>query len=559
MSGNGAADLAFVGGPVYTVDAVRSWARAVAVRDGRIVAVGSDEDVRPFVDTHTEVVNLAGRLLLPGFQDAHAHPVASGVEMLRCDLTDAYSLADYERIIRTFAQAHPDDPWLLGSGWSMDVFPGGRPSKGTLDALIPDRPAYLPSRDGHSAWVNSRALELAGITAETPDPPDGRIERDDAGEPQGTLQEGAMAAVSVLAPVESPEMRAEGLRVAQRFLNGFGITAWQDAIVDVDLLYRSYGTYVDAAARDELSARVVGALWWQRQLGMEQVEDLLDLRANGRVGRFQATSVKIMQDGVIENGTAATLTPYLDAHGHPTDNTGISFVEPGFLKEVVTRLDAEGFQVHFHALADRAVREALDAIEAARAANDASDNRHHLAHIQVVHPDDVPRFRRLNVVANGQPLWAMLEGSMVHLTIPFIGEERTGWQYPFASLHRAGAVLAFGSDWSVSSPDPLAEMHVAVNRTEPSGYVYASDDVPMEPFLPDERIDLPTAVAAFTIGSAYVNHLDQETGSIEVGKLADLVVLDRDIFAEPAERIADANVAYTFLEGENVYEADGTS
>ncbi|MFN8232472.1 MAG: amidohydrolase family protein [Actinomycetota bacterium] len=347
------------------------------------------------------------------------------------------------------------------------------------------------------------------------------------------------------------------MRVAQRYLNGLGVTAWQDAIVDDDLVYRSYGTYVDAAARGELSARVVGALWWQRHLGMEQVDELLELRTNGRVGRFQATSVKIMQDGVIENGTAATLTPYLDGHGHPTDNSGISFVEPGFLKEVVTRLDAEGFQVHFHALADRAVREALDAIEAARTTNGPNDNRHHLAHIQVVHPDDLPRFRQLDVVANGQPLWAMLEGQMVHLTIPFLGPERSGWQYPFGSLQRAGATLAFGSDWSVSSPDPLQEMHVAVNRTEPGSYAYGSSEDPTEVFLPEERIDLPSAVAAFTIGSAFVNHLDRETGSIEVGKLADLVVLDRDIFAEPADRIADAEVVHTFLEGRQVYEADG--
>jgi predicted amidohydrolase YtcJ len=559
MGGTGEADLAFVNGPAYTVDAARSWANAVAVKDGRIVAVGSDDEVHPWVGRRTDVIDLAGRLLLPGFQDSHAHPVASGVDMLQCDLTAAHALADYERIIRTYADEHPDDPWIVGSGWSMDIFPRGNPAKEILDALVPDRPVYLPSRDGHSAWVNSRALELAGITSETLDPPDGRIERTDTGEPQGTLQEGAMYAVSQLAPVESEETRAEGLRVAQRHLNRLGITAWQDAIVDVDLMYRSYGTYVDAAGRGDLSARVVGALWWQRHLGMEQVEDLLELRANGRVGRFQATSVKIMQDGVIENGTAATLTPYLDVHGHPTDNSGISFVEPAFLKEVVTRLDAEGFQVHFHALADRAVREALDAIEAARAANGANDNRHHLAHIQVVHPNDIPRFHRLGVVANGQPLWAMLEGAMVHLTIPFLGPERSGWQYPFASLHRAGAVLAFGSDWSVSSPDPLEEMHVAVNRTEPDRYTYASPDDPREPFLPDERVDLPTAVAAFTIGSAFVNHLDDVTGSLEVGKFADLVVLDRNVFTEPPDRISEANVAYTFVEGRPVYEAPGAS
>jgi len=519
------------------------------------VAVGTDDEVRPNTGPHTEIVDLAGGLLVPGFQDAHCHPVASGVDMLACDLHDAYTLSDYEGIIRAYAVSHPDAPWIVGGGWSMDLFPGGAPTKEILDALVPDRPVFLPSRDGHSAWVNSRALELGRIDARTPDPVDGRIERTSDGEPSGTLHEGAMTAVAALAPAETDETRAEGLRVAQRYLHSLGITGWQDAIVDVDTMYRTYRTYVDAAGRGELTARVVGALWWQRQLGLEQVEEMLELRASGRVGRFNATSVKIMQDGIVENGTAATLTPYLDGHGHPTDNAGISFVEPELLKRAVTRLDAEGFQVHFHALADRAVREALDAIETARSVNGPNDNRHHLAHLQVVHPDDIPRFRELGVVANCQPLWAMLDGQMVHLTIPFLGPERAGWQYPFASLHRSGAVLAFGSDWSVSSPDPLEEMHVAVNRTKPRGKAYARDEEAWEPFLPDERIDLATALAAFTIGSAYVNHLDGVTGSIEAGKRADLVVLDRDIFAEPLDDICEASVRLTFVEGQGVYEA----
>jgi predicted amidohydrolase YtcJ len=300
---------------------------------------------------------------------------------------------------------------------------------------------------------------------------------------------------------------------------------------------------------------VVGALWWDRHRGAEQIEELLDGRDRGRVGRFAATSVKIMQDGIVENFTAGTLTPYLDRRGRPTDNAGLSFVEPEALKASVTRLDAEGFQVHFHALGDRAVREALDAVEAARAANGMNDLRHHLAHIQIVHPDDVPRFRELGAVANAQPLWALNEGQMVHLTIPFIGPKRAGWQYPFASLHRAGAVLAFGSDWSVSTPDPLAEMHVAVNRTAPSTYTYLAEDDPAltEAFLPDERVDLPVAIAAFTIGSAYVNHLDAVTGSIEVGKDADLVVLDRNLFEHPAAEIHRAEVLLTLVAGERVH------
>jgi predicted amidohydrolase YtcJ len=284
---------------------------------------------------------------------------------------------------------------------------------------------------------------------------------------------------------------------------------------------------------------------------MEQVDDLLAARERGRAGRFAATSVKIMQDGVCENFTAGMVEPYLDAEGRGTGNRGLSFVEPDLLKEAVTRLDAEGFQVHFHSLGDRAVREALDAIEAARRANGSNDLRHHLAHIQVVHPDDVPRFRELGAVANAQPLWAAHERQMDDLTIPFLGEPRWRHQYPFASLVRAGAMLAMGSDWSVSSPDPFEEIHVAVNRRMPADYPYGVDTD--EVFLPEERLDLPTAMAAFTIGSAYVNHLDDVTGSIEPGKLADLAVVDRDVFAHPVGEIASATVEATYVGGERVF------
>ena len=325
-----------------------------------------------------------------------------------------------------------------------------------------------------------------------------------------------------------------------------GTTSWVDNL----------DAYIRAAGNGDLTARVVGALWWDRHRGLEQVEDLLAQRERGRVGRFAATSVKIMQDGICENFTAAVIDPYLDARGRATENRGISFVEPELLKAVVTRLDAEGFQVHFHALADRAVREALDAIEAALEANGPSDHRHHLAHIQVVHPDDVPRFRLLGAVANAQPLWAAHESQMDELTIPFLGEPRWRWQYPFASLVRAGAVLAMGSDWSVSSPDPLQEIHVAVNRQMPPDYPYRVEN--RDVFLPDERLDLPTALAAFTMGSAYVNHLDAETGSIEVGKYADLVVLDRNLFEHPIEEIAKARVLRTYVEGEAVYAGDAS-
>ena len=525
MSANGNADLVFTNGAVYTVDAARRWARAVAVKGERIVAVGADDAVADLIGDGTEVIDLRGRMLIPGFQDAHVHPVSGGLDLLQCALHDGSSLADYERLISGYAASHPDVPWILGGGWSMDVFPGGTPTKDVLDRLVPDRPVFLPNRDGHSAWVNSRALEAAGITRDTADPADGRIERDADREASGTLHEGAMGLVGDLAPPPTAAEMDAGLRSGQAYLR--------------------------AGADGTLTARVVGALWWERARGLEQIDDLVALRARGTSGRFAATSVKIMQDGVCENFTAGMIEPYLDAEGRPTDNRGLSFVEPGLLKEAVTRLDALGFQVHFHALGERAVRESLDAVEAAREANGMNDLRHHLAHIQVVHPDDVPRFRRLGAVANAQPLWAAHEGQMDELTIPFLGHPRATWQYPFASLVRAGAMLAMGSDWSVSTPDPIEEMHVAVNRVMAPDYAYRVGT--REVFLPEERIDLATAIAGFTMGSAYVNHLDDGTGSIEEGKLADLAVLDRDLFAHPVDEISAATVQLTLVGGQRVY------
>ena len=554
MNDHGSADLAFVNGAVYTVDAVRRTVSAVAVKDGRIAAVGTDDEIHDRIDAQTEVVDLGGRTMLPGFQDAHVHPPGGGLEMLRCDLNERYSVADYEPIITSYAADHPDEPWILGGGWYMGAFPGGAPTKDVLDRLLPDRPAFLQSRDGHSAWVNSRALALAGVDAATPDPSDGRIERDASGAPSGTLHEGAIELVGQRAPEDTTEEYVEGLMVAQRYLHSLGITAWQDAIVGLDAGYRTFDAYIRAAERGDLTARVVGALWWDRHQGEEQIDALVDARERGMVGRFAPTSVKIMQDGVIENFTAGVLEPYLDADGRPTENRGKSFVDPELLKRHVTQLDALGFQVHIHAIGERAVREALDAFQAAREANGANDLRHHIAHIQVIHPDDLPRFHELGVVANGQPLWASHETQMDELTIPFIGPERASWQYPFRSLVASGAVLAFGSDWSVSSPNPLAEMYIAIRRQVPPGFEQLGEHVG-EVFLPQERIDLPTAVAAFTMGSAYVNHLDHLSGSIEVGKAADLAVADRDLFAGPAEELLEASVELTLVAGERVHAA----
>jgi predicted amidohydrolase YtcJ len=556
----GQATFALVNGTVHTIDPRRPRAQAVAVADGKIAAVGTDDEVREVITSGTEVLDLKGRMVLPGFQDAHVHPPSGGLEMLRCNLSEAYSIPEYERIVATYAAEHPDVEWILGGGWSMDVFPRGNPSKDVLDRLVPDRPVMLPSRDGHSVWVNSKTLEIAGITKDTPDPVDGVIVRDDDGEPWGTLHEGAVFLAEKFAPAETTEDWIAGLRVAQGYLHSLGITAWQDAIVGVNDVYRTLDAYLRFARAGELTARVIGALWWDRYRGEEQIDELLEARERGREGRFAATSVKIMQDGVIENFTAGVLEPYLDESGKPTDNRGKSFVEPEALKRYVSRLDAEGFQVHFHAIGERAVRESLDAVEAARNANGMNDHRHHIAHIQIIHPDDIPRFAELGVAANMQPLWAQNEPQMLNLTIPFLGEVRSSWQYPFGSLIRSGATLVAGSDWSVSSANPIEEIHVAVNRLGFGGQTYAPEgDWTRVPFIPGEAVDLETAIRAFTLGSAFVNHLDDVTGSLEPGKYADLIVLDRALFSIPADEIHAARVELTLVEGERVFASPDLS
>lgn len=538
------ADLVLRGGRIAVMDPARSWATAIAVRDGRLVAVGPDRDIDGLIGASTRVIELRGRTVTPGFQDAHVHPVHGGLTMLRCDVHDARGRDAVLETIGEYARTHPTEAWVRGGGWYMADFPGGTPRREDLDRVVPDRPAFLTNRDGHGAWVNSKALELAAVTAQTADPADGRIERDADGSPTGTLHEGAMDLVAQFLPDDTPADMEEALRIGQRYLHSLGITAWQDAIVRPQ---PEEAAYVALASRGELTGRVVGALWWERSRGGEQIDEFVERRASTSIGRYQATSVKLMMDGVLENFTGAMLEPYGDGHGGTTDDRGLLQIDPGGLASWVPKIDALGFQPHFHAIGDRAVRAALDAVEAARRANGPSDTRPHIAHIQVIHPDDIGRFRTLDVAANAQPYWACHEDQMDVLTIPFLGD-RWEWQYPFRSLRAAGAVLVMGSDWSVSTPNPLLEIEVAVERISDVSRGKA------EPLLPDQRIDLIDGLAAFTAGSAYVNHLDAETGTLEVGKAADFAVLDRDLFDRGAGAIGEARVVGTFIEGTAVFE-----
>jgi len=535
------ADTVFANGRIFTVDADRSWAEAVAITDGRITYVGTTSGADQHVGSSTTVVDLKGRMMLPAFQDSHIHPIYAGIEASACDLNGQDDLAYYRSVIGEYAAANPDVEWILGGGWSMPVFgAGGAPNKSILDELVPDRPVYLTSSDGHSGWANSKALEIAGITRDTPNPADGIIDKDaETGELIGSLQEGAMNLVQQHVPPTSLANRQQGLRYAQKMLHGFGITSIQDAIVNRPELE----TYESMEAMDQLKLRVVASLWWDREQGEEQIEDLLLLREEFNTGGLvRPTTVKIMQDGVLENYTAVMLEPYLEGGG----THGIPMVDPDLLKQVVPLLDAQGFQVHFHAIGDGAIRQSLDAIEEAQIQNGDLGHRHHISHLQVIHPDDVSRFAELNVVANFQPLWANADDYVLELNVPAIGDERTSWMYPIKSIQDTGGMVAFGSDWSVSTANPFPQMETAVTRLGALDESY-----PL--FIPEERIDLESAVAAFTINAAFVNKHEDQTGSIEVGKLADLIVTDQNIFEIEPREISETRVLLTLFAGEAVH------
>lgn len=544
MTSTSAADLLLTDAAVYCNDRERSWASEVAVKDGRIMALGeSSGDLADLRGPSTEVMSLPGRLVLPGFQDAHIHSPFAGRNRLRVWLNDDVGREAYLATISQYARDNPDEEWIVGGGWAMDSFPGGLPTKEDLDAIVPDRPVFVFNKDVHGAWVNSVALERAGITKDTPDPADGRIERDPStGEPTGMLHEGAAYTFNdSMVPLPSRDEWEAAILNAQEHLHSLGITAWQDAWVTPG----THEAYRSLAADGRLTARVVGALWWDRHQGLEQIPQFLAQRENGVVGNYNATTIKIMTDGVLENYTGALLEPYCDGCGGHTSNHGLSYVERDLLSAAVTELDRLGFQVHMHAIGDRAVRNALDAVGAARAANGMSDHRHHIAHVQMVHPDDIARFAEVGAIANCQPLWAQSDAQMDELTLPFLGKERVDKMYPFASMMRAGARLAGGSDWSVTSANPLEEIDVMVNRRNPG-----EPDAPA--FLPEERLALGDAVAAFTSGTAFVNH-DAESGQVAPGMRADLAVVDSNFFSDDAEPIASAGVESTIAAGALVY------
>lgn len=534
-----AATLVLTGGIVRTMDPARPRAEAVAVRGARIVFVGGDAEAGRYIGPATRVVDLRGRAVLPAFQDSHIHLATGGVELGLCDLNDLASREAIFARVREYAAAHPGEAWVAGGGWALPAFPEANPRKEDLDRLVPDRPACLSAADGHSAWVNSAALRLAGVTAATPDPDGGRIERDPrTGEPTGTLRESAADLVERLIPPPGPEDYRAGLLRAQALANGFGITSIIEASASPEIL----DAYADLDRRGELTVRVLASIRVDpRQPPAAEAARLAKLRDACRTPRLKATAAKIFADGVLESHTARLLEPYLDRPGDP----GPLDIEPEAFNRLAAALAAAGFPLHVHAIGDGAVRESLDAVEAAIRGSGRRDLRHHIAHLELVHPADLGRFKTLGVAANVQALWAYPDAYITDLTAPIIGPGRSARLYPIGGLLRAGARLAGGSDWSVSSMNPLDAIQVGTTRRAP-------DAGPGPAWLPEEAVPLEAMLAAYTVNGAWLSGEEDLRGALAPGRLADLIVLDRDPFAVPASEIHRLRVALTIAEGREI-------
>lgn len=560
-------------GAVFSGTEVLDGATAVLISGRKILAVGTGAELRPQAQAlGAQEIDLQGGLVTPGFVDAHVHTVMGGVERNACDLTQAGTADDTLLAIRDYAESTGGDgqerSWIIGAGWYKGNFPPGAATAEVLDAVTGDRPAYLINADHHSVWVNTAALRLAGVTASTPDPEDGVIDRHPDGTPLGILHEGAMDLAGRHLPEFTTAQLAEGLTVGGQYLHSVGVTGWQEAILG------DYAGYPDASAayrevreRGGVPETATGALWVPRDLTVEAVPDLVEdfilRRKQNESAGFMTRAAKLMVDGVPENRTAAMLEKYCEcdrltggSRNAGPDGRGLAYLGRDVLLAVGLALDAAGFDLHFHAIGDRAVRWALDTVAAVREANPHSTARHHLAHLQIVHPEDVPRFAETGTTANLQALWACNDAQMADQTVPLLGAERASWQYPFRSIEAAGGRLCMGSDWPVSTPDPWQAIHVAVNRTYPPALDQAV--AKNKPLQPAEALELTSALAAYTAGSAWQLHLGSGRGRIAAGAAADLAVADRNPFEAVAqghpERISETRNVLTFLSGRIVFD-----
>jgi predicted amidohydrolase YtcJ len=536
------ADMIVIHGKVYTVNEKQPWAQAIAIRSGRIVAVGKDSEIEEFRGASTHVINAGGQLVLPGFEDCHIHFMDGSMGLVEVDLNEAKTVAEIQQRVKNYAAAHPKDAWITGMGWTYPTFgPTALPDKKILDEVVPDRPVFLVAFDGHSSWANSKALELAGIDKQTPDPPNGKIVRDANGEATGALKEHAGELVSSKMPQPSREERLAALRKGIHEANRVGLTRVQSAGQDFEFL----DLYDELRHKGELTLRFYVAYFLDPpELRTEDLEKIESARKTYHDEWISGGVVKTMLDGVVEAHTAAMLAPYSD----DSSQSGKLFWDPEKYRAAVTELDKRGLQIFTHAIGDKAVRTALDAYENAARVNHTHDARPRIEHIETITAEDIPRFGKLGVIASMQPLHSYPDEDTLDIWARNVGSERAQRAWVFHSIEASGGRLAFGSDWPVVTMNPWEGLQTALTRKTAEG-------TPDGGFVPSEAISLEDGIKAYTLGAAFAGRRDKEEGSLEAGKLADLIIVNQDLFKIPASQINKTQVLLTMVGGKMVYQS----
>jgi predicted amidohydrolase YtcJ len=538
------ADIVFINGRIYTANPSSPWVKSLAVHGTKIVAIGMTKDLDSLRGPQTQIVNLQGRMAMPGIIDAHMHLPGGSLALDQVALDDAYAIPALIRRIREYAAVHPDRRWLLGRGWIYTTFkPSGLPTKELLDDIVPDRPVVLDCYDGHSVWVNSRALALAGITRETPDPASGgrvtgTIVRDPSGEPTGVLKEGAQALVRRVIPEPTRAEKLAALSAGIKLANRHGLTSAVNArgsLEDMEL-------YAELRRRGELTLRLKTAQMMEPQLNDEILDQFEEGRRRFHDEWLSAGVIKAFMDGVIESHTAAMLEPYSD---DPKLSGSLNYSPQQFRKNV-EELDRRKFQVMTHAIGDRAVRVVLDAYEAAGKSNGASDRRHRIEHIEIINQLDIPRFGKHGVIAGFQPYHCYPEPNLTNTWASRIGPKRLPCSFAWHDIAAAGGRLAFGSDWPVVSLDPFIGIENAVTRQDNQGQ-------PPGGWVGHQKVTLDQALAAYTSDAAYAEFEDASKGSLEPGKLADMIVLSQNLFEIDPLKIGKTSALLTMVGGRIVH------
>ncbi|USG63344.1 amidohydrolase [Brevibacillus ruminantium] len=545
-SGVQSADLILQNGAVYTVDRNRNWAEAVVIKGDTIVFVGSNEDAKAYAGAQTKVVDLKGKMVLPGFIDSHTHASKTTGMIYTVDLFDLETLDNYVQAVKEFKEKFPNEKAIQGRGWTNSVATGIGPRKETLDEVTKEIPIALTSDDGHSLWVNSKALEVAGITKSTANPEGGLIEHDpQTGEPSGTLREKAMDLVLKKIPALSVEQYMNGILEYQKLAAERGVTTARDP--DMLRYPNVLEAYRKLSEQDKLNVRFRNAFTADPDKGPEQVQEFIKLREQIKGPHFQVNAVKIFMDGVVEGGTGYLEEPYMHKH-----TNGQLIWNPAVYNETAAALDKAGFQLHVHSIGDAATRITLDGFEYAEKKNGKRDARPSVVHLQLFNENDLQRFKQLGAVGIPQPFWFMKEaGFYEEIEVPYLGRERAEREYPMKSMINAGIIMASGSDYIVTQEfNPLIGIQQGITRIEEGKSDYQDIANPIE------RATLADMIASFTIDGAYSTYTEDITGSIEAGKKADIVVLERNLFTIPAEEINKTQILWTLFEGKEVYRSD---